>query len=149
MKKGTKLPSTKMVNRQDQEIKWFVLDASGKTLGRFASEIAKILRGKHRPTFTPHADVGDGVIIVNAEKIRVSGKKNARKVYRRYTGYMSGLRETPYQEMLESKPEYIVEHAVKGMMPKTKLGRSQLKRLRIYAKDAHNMEAQQPIQAEI
>lgn len=128
---------------------WLVLDADGKTLGRFASEVAKILRGKHKPTYTPSTDCGDGVIIVNAEKIRVTGAKEAQKVYRHYTGFVGGLREIPYRTMRERKPQYIVEHAVKGMMPKTKQGRAQLKRLRIFVGGEHNMTAQEPIQTNI
>lgn len=135
--------------KSDQEVRWFVLDASGKTLGRFASEVAKILRGKHEPTFTPHADTGGGVIILNASKIEVTGAKEARKNYYRYTGWRGGLRVTPYREMMETKPEYIIEHAVKGMMPRTRLGRQQLKRLRIYAGGEHDLQAQQPIQVNI
>ncbi len=140
---------TRMFNKAETKDTWILLDAAGKTLGRFASEVATILRGKHRPTFTPHADVGDGVVIINAEQIKVTGAKEAQKVYRRYTGFQSGLREVPYRVMMERKPTYIIEHAVKGMMPKTKLGRAQLKRLRIFAGDKHNMEAQKPIPAEI
>lgn len=135
--------------KSDQEVRWFVLDASGKTLGRFASEVAKILRGKHEPTFTPHADTGGGVIILNASKIEVTGAKEARKNYYRYTGWRGGLRVTPYREMMETKPEFIIEHAVKGMMPRTRLGRQQLKRLRIYAGGEHDLQAQQPIQVNI
>src|SRR5260221_5780323 len=97
--------------------KWYLFDASGKTLGRFAAEIAKVLRGKHRPDFTPHVDCGDGVIIINAEKIEVTGMKEARKIYRKYTGFVGGMREVPYKTMIARKPEYILEHAIKGMMP--------------------------------
>ncbi|MCH9630736.1 MAG: 50S ribosomal protein L13 [Chlamydiia bacterium] len=129
--------------------KWFLLDAEGKTLGRFASEIAKILRGKHKTTFTPNVDSGDGVIVVNAEKIAVTGNKEAQKEYKRYTGYIGGLRATPYRVMKERKPDEIIRHAVKGMMPKTKLGKAQIKKLRIYAGTSHNMSAQKPIAVEI
>ena len=102
--------------------KWFLFDAEGKTLGRFASEIAKVLRGKHRPDFTPNVDCGDGVVIINAEKIAVTGMKEARKVYKHYTGHVGGQRETPYRTMIARKPTYILEKAIKGMMPKTRLG---------------------------
>ncbi|PCI95073.1 50S ribosomal protein L13 [Candidatus Aerophobetes bacterium] len=129
--------------------KWFLLDAEGKTLGRFASEVAKIIRGKHKTTYTPNVDSGDGVIILNAEKIAVTGNKEAQKEYKRYTGYVGGLRATPYRVMKERKPEEIIRHAVKGMMPKTKLGKAQLKKLRIYAGTSHNMSAQTPIAVEI
>ena len=124
---------------------WFVLDAAGKTLGRFASEVAKVLRGKHKPTFTPHVDTGDGVIIINAEKIEVSGSKETRKVYYYYTGFIGGLRETPYEVMIARKPTYVIERAVKGMMPRTKLGRAQLKKLRIFKGPEHTMAAQKPV----
>ncbi len=125
--------------------KWFLLDASGKTLGRFASEVAKILRGKHKTNFTPHVDAGDGVIIINAEKIEVTGAKEAQKVYHYHTGAMSGMREVPYRVMKARKPEYILRHAVKGMMPKTRLTEAQMKKLRIFAGDQHGMEAQRPL----
>jgi large subunit ribosomal protein L13 len=129
--------------------KWFLLDATGKTLGHFASEVAKILRGKHKTDFTSHIDCGDGVIIINADKIAVTGAKKVQKIYRYYTGSMSGLREIPYHEMQQKKPDYIIRHAVKGMMPKTKLAKAQLKRLRIYAGDQHKMQAQQPVSVSI
>ncbi len=132
-----------------EKLNWFVLDASGKTLGRLTSEIAKILRGKHKPTFMTYLDCGDGVIVINAEKIHVTGAKEAQKVYRYYTGSMSGLREIPYRIMKARKPEYIIEHAVKGMMPKTRLARAQLKKLRIFAGQEHNLAAQQPINVNI
>lgn len=129
--------------------KWFVLDASGKTLGRFATEVAKILRGKHRPNFTSHVDTGDGVIVINASKIKVTGAKEAQKIYRYHTGAMSGMREIPYRVMQARKPDYIIRHAVKGMMPKTRLSEAQMKKLRIFADDQHEMQAQQPIVAQV
>jgi large subunit ribosomal protein L13 len=128
---------------------WYVFDATGKTLGRFAAEIAKILRGKHKTTFTPHIDGGDGVIVLNAGKVYVSGSKPAQKVYRHYTGSIGGMREISYQTMLEKKPEQIIFHAVRGMLPKTKLGRQQLKKLRVYNDDKHDMQAQKPISVNI
>jgi len=128
---------------------WFILDAAGKTLGRFASEVTKILRGKHKPAFTPHADGGDGVVIINADKIHVTGAKEAQKLYRYYTGHIGGLREVPYRTMLARKPEYIIEHAVKGMMPKSRLAKQQLRRLRIFAGTEHDQVAQKPIKANI
>ena len=134
---------------EDVKRDWFVLDASGKTLGRFASEVTKLLRGKHRPDFTPHVDCGAGVIIINAEKVRVTGAKAAQKIYRYYTGYMSGMREIPYRQMLAKKPEYILEHAIQGMMPKSRLARAQLKKLRIFKGSKHDLDAQQPIVANI
>jgi len=129
--------------------KWHLLDASGKTLGRFAAEVAKILRGKHRTDYTPHVDCGDGVVIVNAEKIEVTGMKKARKIYRSYTGFIGGMREVPYEILMARKPTMILERAIKGMMPKTRLGAQQLRKLRIYAGPEHRMKAQNPIPANI
>lgn len=135
---------TFMLKTADAKASWFILDAAGKTLGRLASEIAKILRGKHKPTFTSHIDGGDGVIVINAAKVRVTGSKEAQKLYRYYTGHIGGLREIPYRVMQKRKPTHIIEHAVSGMMPKTRLGRQQLKKLRIYAGEEHEQAAQQP-----
>lgn len=129
--------------------KWFILDASGKTLGRFATEVAKILRGKHKVTFTSHVDGGDGVVIINAEKIVVTGAKEAQKIYRYHTGAMSGMREIPYRVMQARKPDYIIRHAVKGMMPKTRLSEAQMKKLRIFKGEKHDMASQQPVVASI
>lgn len=141
----------KTLQLTNEEVKhsWFILDATGKTLGRFASEVAKILRGKHKPNFTPHIDCGDGVIIINAEKIQVTGNKEAQKLYRYYTGYMGGLREIPYRTMMERKPEYILENAVKGMMPGSRLANQQLRRLRVVAGEEHDLQAQKPVKANI
>lgn len=143
---NTKQDKTFFVTKEDARLrrKWLKLDASGKTLGRFASEVAKILRGKHKTDFTPNNDTGDGVIVVNAHKIAVTGSKDAQKIYRYHTGAMSGMREVPYRVMLDRKPEYIIWHAVKGMMPKTRLAEAQMKKLRIYAKGEHDMHAQSP-----
>jgi large subunit ribosomal protein L13 len=149
LQKKSQPNKTIMAKNEEVQHNWFILDASGKTLGRFASEITKILRGKHKPTFTTYADAGDGVIVINAEKIRVTGNKEAQKLYRYYTGSMSGLREVPYRTMQARKPEYIIEHAVKGMMPHSRLANSQFKRLRIFAGEEHNMAAQKPIKANI
>lgn len=124
--------------------KWFLFDAEGKTLGRFASEIAKVLRGKHRPEFTPNVDCGDGVVIINAEKIAVTGMKEARKIYKSYTGYIGGLREVPLGTMRARKPAFILKRAIEGMMPKTRLGDQQVKKLRIYVGPDHSMHAQNP-----
>ncbi|MFY7843314.1 MAG: 50S ribosomal protein L13 [Rhabdochlamydiaceae bacterium] len=125
--------------------KWYLFDAKGKTLGRFASEIAKVLRGKHKVSFTPSVDTGDGVIIINAEHIEVTGSKKAQKIYRYHTGAMSGMREIPFRVMRDKKPEEIIRRAVKGMMPKTRLTEAQMKKLRIFAGNDHNMLAQQPV----
>ena len=129
--------------------KWYLFDATGKTLGRFAAEVAKILRGKHRPEFTPSVDCGDGVVIINAEKIAVTGMKRARKIYKSYTGFIGGLKEIPYETLLARKPEYVLMHAIKGMMPKTRLGGQQVKKLRIFKGPAHDMEAQRPVPVNI
>lgn len=127
-----------------QTRKWYLFDAEGKTLGRFAAEVAKILRGKHRADYTPHVDCGDGVIIINAEKVKVTGMKKARKIYNQYTGYIGGMRETPYETMLARKPQYILERAIQGMMPKTRLGSQQLRKLRVFKGKEHGLDAQQP-----
>lgn len=146
-KKNTTILVTK--EEATQARKWFILDATGKTLGRFAAEVAKILRGKHKTNFTPHVDTGDGVIVINAGKIKVTGAKAAQKLYRYYTGSMSGLREIPYNVMQGRKPDYIIWHAVKGMVPKTRLGEAQMKKLRIFADDKHDLQAQTPISVNI
>ncbi len=148
-KKINKHNETFLQKKQDIKYQWFVLDAAGKTLGRFCAEVAKILRGKHKVSFTPHIDTGDGVIIINADKIRVTGSKRAQKIYREYTGSMGGLKETPFDIMQARKPTYILEHAVKGMMPHSRLARAQLKRLRIFAGEEHQLPAQQPVKVNI
>lgn len=140
----TPLLKNEEINRQ-----WFIFDAAGKTLGRLASEITKVLRGKHRANYTPHVDCGDSVIVVNAEKVRVTGRKEAQKTYRYYTGFVGGEREIPYQTLLARKPGYIIERAVKGMMPGTRQASHQLRRLRIFAGTEHGMDAQKPIQVNI
>lgn len=125
--------------------KWYLFDATGKTLGRFAAEITKVLRGKHRPDYTPNVDCGDGVIIINAEKIAVTGMKEARKIYRTYTGFIGGMREVPFRTLIARKPEIVLERAIKGMMPKTRLGGQQVKKLRIFKGTKHDLQAQNPI----
>lgn len=140
---------TFQLKEADVKRSWFILDAAGKTLGRFASEVTKILRGKHKPTFTSFIDGGDGVIVINADKIVVTGNKEATKVYKYHTGYVNGLREIPYRTMMARRPEYIIEHATKRMMPHSRLANAQIKRLRIFKGAEHNMEAQQPITANI
>lgn len=145
---GRKYQEQKTTIRKKADLKptWFQLDASGKILGRFASEIAKILRGKHRPDFSPELDCGDGVVILNAEKVALTGSKEAQKIYRYYTGHVGGLREIPFEVMKARKPEYIIRQAVSKMMPKTKLGRAQLKKLRIFSGEEHNLQSQKPIE---
>lgn len=144
-----KQQKTFILKEADIKRNWFVLDATGKTLGRFASEITKILRGKHKPTFTTFIDGGDGVIVINADKIVVTGNKEAQKEYVYYTGYINGQRRIPYRTMMARKPTHIIEHAVKAMMPKTRLANAQYKRLRVYAGAEHDMAAQKPINATI
>ena len=124
--------------------KWYVIDAEGMTLGRLASETAKILRGKNKPIFTPHIDTGDYVIIVNAEKIKVSGKKLDQKIYYHHSAYVGGMKETTLRVMLDKKPEKVVELAVKGMLPKGPLGRQMYKKLFVYAGPDHKHQAQKP-----
>ena len=126
------------------EHKWYVIDADGKTLGKLAVEAASILRGKKKPTYTPHVDTGDYVIVVNAEKVAVSGKKETDKIYKRHSGCPGGLKETSLGEMREKKPEEIIIHAVRGMMPKGKLGRQMFKKLKVYAGPEHPHKAQKP-----
>ena len=130
------------------ESKWYVVDASGKTLGRFASQIAHVIRGKHKPTFAPHMDMGDHVIVVNAEKIVVSGRKDEQKVYYRHTGYPGGIRSTTYKEMMEKYPERIITTAVRGMLPRNILGRDTLRKLRVYVGPEHRHAAQNPEELE-
>ena len=126
------------------ERKWYVVDATGYTLGRLSSEIAKILRGKNKPTFTPHMDCGDYVIVVNAEKVKVTGKKLDQKIYYNHSDYVGGMRETTLREMMAKKPETVVELAVKGMLPKGPLGRSMFTKLHVYAGPDHEQAAQKP-----
>ena len=137
---------TTMVTKEEarKDRKWFLLDAKGKTLGRFASEVAKILMGKHKVDYTPHADNGDGVVITNVEGLILTGAKESQKFYRYYTGNIGGQRDVPYKRMKEKKPDYILRHAVKGMLPKNKRSDAQLRRLRIFVGDEHDMQAQQP-----
>src|SRR5690554_4551577 len=123
---------------------WYVIDAEGKTLGRLATEVAKLLRGKHKAIYTPHVDTGDFVIIVNAEKVVLTGKKLDQKLYRTHSQYPGGLKEVPYRNLFEKKPTQPVYLAVKGMLPKNSLGRKMLKKLKVYAGPEHNNQAQQP-----
>lgn len=124
--------------------KWYVVDAEGRTLGRMASEIATVLRGKNKPTFTPHVDCGDNVIVVNAKKVSVTGKKRKEKTYVSYSGFPGGKKEVTFEELLAKKPEEIVRHAVKGMLPNGKLGRQMFKKLHVYTGPEHKHAAQKP-----
>ena len=126
------------------ERKWYVIDAEDKTLGKIASEVASILRGKKKPIYTPHVDTGDYVIVINAEKVRVTGKKEEQKIYKSHSGYPGGLKETTLRELRAKKPAEIIRHAVKGMMPKGKLGRQMFKKLKVYAGPEHPHTAQNP-----
>jgi|SRR5690606_31962677 large subunit ribosomal protein L13 len=128
---------------------WYVIDAAGKTLGRLASEVARRLRGKHKPEFTPNMDTGDYIVVVNAEKVRVTGKKETDKVYYRHTGYPGGIKATTFEKMRERKPERIIELAVKGMLPRGPLGRQMFRKLRVYAGPEHRHTAQQPQTLEV
>jgi large subunit ribosomal protein L13 len=128
----------------DIERSWYVVDADGQTLGRMASQIASILRGKHKPIFTPHIDCGDYVVVVNAEKIHVTGNRLDDKMYYRHSGYPGGLKKTALREMLRTKPERVIEEAVRRMLPKNNLGRHMLKKLRVYAGPEHHHQAQNP-----
>lgn len=138
-----------MASPSDVERKWYVVDAEGKTLGRLASEIANVLRGKKKPIYTPHIDTGDYVIVVNAEKVVTTGKKLNQKIYYHHSEYVGGMKETTLKEMLEKKPEYVITHAVKGMLPKGPLGRQMLKKLFVYAGPEHKHAAQKPETLEI
>ncbi|HWH44656.1 MAG TPA: 50S ribosomal protein L13 [Thermoleophilaceae bacterium] len=142
MKTYVATPSTR-----DRE--WFVVDATGKTLGRLATQIADTLRGKRKPEYTPHCDVGDFVIVVNAEKISVTGKKMQEKLYHRHSGYPGGLRTRTLEQMLERRPEEVIRLAVKGMLPRNRLARQQLRKLKIYAGPEHPHVAQKPQQLEV
>jgi|SRR5208282_1521332 large subunit ribosomal protein L13 len=135
---------TYMAKAETADQKWYVADASGKVLGRLASEIALRLRGKHKPTYTPHVDTGDFIIVVNAEKILLTGKKLTDKMYYSYSGYPGGLRETTAGKMLAEKPENLIRIAVQGMLPKTNLGHKMLKKLKVYSGSTHIHEAQCP-----
>ena len=136
-------------NASDVSRKWWVVDAEGKVLGRLASEIAQILRGKHKPMYATHVDTGDFVIVINAEKIRVTGNKAEDKKYFRHTGYMGGEKFTPFKDMITDHPERVIDLAVKGMLPKNNLGRLMRRKLKVYPGPSHPHEAQQPKQLEI
>ena len=128
---------------------WYLVDAQGKTLGRLASELARRLRGKHKPVYTPHVDTGDYIVVVNAEKIRVTGRKLRDKMYYRHTGYIGNMKSEPLDKLLQRAPEQAIELAVKGMLPRTPLGRSMLKKLKVFRGAEHPHQAQQPISLEL
>ncbi|AGM40454.1 50S ribosomal protein L13 [Spiribacter salinus M19-40] len=128
---------------------WYVVDAAGLTLGRLASEVAFRLRGKHKPEFTPHVDTGDYVVVVNAEQVAVTGRKAEQKTYHRFTGYVGNMKSTTFDKLIVEHPERAIEHAVKGMLPKNRLGRQMFKKLKVYSGSEHNHHAQQPQALEI
>ncbi|ABX80763.1 50S ribosomal protein L13 [Acholeplasma laidlawii] len=140
---------TFMANESTIQRKWYVVDAEGKTLGRLATVVASVLKGKHKPTYTPHVDSGDYVIVINAEKIKLTGNKWNDKIYYKHSGYESGLTETPAKELVVKKPTALVEKAVKGMIPHTSLGRDMFRKLFVYAGPEHKHQAQQPESLEV
>ena len=141
--------NTFMQSKETVERKWYVIDAEGVTLGRLASQVAMVLRGKNKPTFTPHIDCGDYVIIVNAEKVKLTGNKLNDKKYYNHSGYVGGFRERTAKIMIEKYPEEMIERAVKGMLPKGRLGRAMSKKLFVYAGPDHNQQAQKPIEMKV
>jgi large subunit ribosomal protein L13 len=135
---------TYVTKREDVEREWYVVDASGQTLGRLATRVARVLRGKHKPVYSPSVDTGDYVIVVNAERIHVTGRKLDQKIYYRHTGYPGGLKEITLRNLLQKHPTRVIEHAVRGMLPKNRLGRRMFKKLKVYAGPDHPHAAQQP-----
>ncbi len=140
---------TFMANPDKIDRKWYVVDAKGATLGRLASEVASVLRGKNKPEFTPHADCGDYVIVINAAEVKVTGKKLDQKIYYNHSEYVGGMRETTLRELLAKKPERVVELAIKGMLPKGPLGRDMYRKLHVYAGENHGHQAQKPVVMEV
>lgn len=140
---------TYSAKRSDNQENWLVVDAEGKVLGRLASEVAARLRGKHKTMFTPHVDTGDWVIVINADKVKLTGKKLDKKIYYRHSGYMGGISEISAKELMEKCPEDVVRKAVRGMLPKNRLGRQIFKKLKVYAGDSHPHEAQNPVVLEL
>ena len=140
---------TYLPKMKDVKKKWYIIDAEGKTLGRLASQIAAILRGKRKPTFTPYMDMGDNVVVVNAEKVRVTGRKFDQKKYYRHSGYPGGIKVTDFSDMIKDKPERVISIAVKGMLPHNRLGRAMLRHLKVYRGPDHSHEAQQPERLEL
>jgi large subunit ribosomal protein L13 len=140
---------TYVTRNKDVQREWYVVDAAGQTLGRLAARVARILRGKHKPTYSPSVDTGDFVIVVNAEKIHVTGRKLDQKIYYRYSGYPGGLKEITLRNLLQRHPSRVIEHAVRGMLPKNRLGRQMFKKLKVYAGPEHPHAAQQPKQLEL
>ncbi len=133
-------------NASNVDRNWYVVDASGKTLGRLASQIAHRLRGKHKPEYTPHVDTGDYIVVLNADRINVSGKKRSQKIYHRHSGFPGGLKTESFEEVLEHSPERVIERAVKGMLPRNPLGRAMYRKLKVYTGEEHPHVAQQPME---
>ena len=141
--------STYMAKKETVERKWYIIDAANKPLGKTAAAAATILRGKHRPEYTPHVDCGEFVVIINASKAVLTGKKLEQKFYRRHSGYIGGLKEVSYKHIMATKPEFAMEHAVKGMLPHNSIGDKAITRLKVYAGEAHKQQAQKPVAYEI
>lgn len=140
---------TYMAKPGELEKKWYIVDATGMVLGRLASQVASILKGKNKPTYTPNVDTGDYVIVINCDKVVLTGKKLEQKVYKSYSGYVGGLKEVKYEKLMEKKPEFVVLKAVKGMLPKNSLGRSMINKLKVYKGSEHNQQAQQPVELKL
>jgi len=137
------------VSINDSNKDWYVIDATGVVLGRLASKVAHMLKGKHKPQYQPHTDEGDYIIVINAKKIRVTGNKLSDKIYYKHTGYIGNMKETPLGKMLDKKPDFVIKNAVKGMLPKNPLGRSMIKKLKIYDNENHGHNAQKPVTLEV
>ena len=133
----------------DSNKDWYVIDATDVVLGRLASKVAHMLKGKHKPQYQPHTDEGDYIIVINAKKIRVTGNKLSDKIYYKHTGYIGNMKETPLGKMLDKKPDFVIKNAVKGMLPKNPLGRSMIKKLKVYENDTHGHDAQKPVALEV
>lgn len=140
---------TYTAQKQETAAKWYLIDARDQVLGRVASKVAALVRGKHKPTYTPHVDMGDHVIVINADKVRLTGTKELNKTYYRHSGYPGGIRKTPYLEMMRKQPDFALRNAVKGMLPHNRLGRRQLLKVKIYAGENHPHQAQQPEKLEL
>lgn len=140
---------TFMAKAEEVNRKWYIVDATDKPLGRLASEVAKVLRGKNKPTYTPHVDTGDHVIVINAEKVLLTGNKLDQKIYRHYSGWIGGMKEIKYKHMMEKQPEKVIELAIKGMLPKNSLGRQMFRKLNVYKGSEHEHQAQKPEVLEI
>lgn len=135
---------TRFIKTEDADRKWYVIDANNQVLGRLAAQVAQVIRGKKKPIFTPNMDTGDFVIILNADKIRMTGKRESQKTYFSHSGYPGGLKTRSFSDMMQKKPEFVIHHAVKGMLPKNRLGRQLIKKLKVYAGDSHPHAAQKP-----